>query len=82
VVDLRALRANSYPQEGVAEWLPSIDRFQFMGDAPWTFHRLHPGDTVDISITYGYLLPAANAPGLHTSAAMHDFWAHYRIGVR
>lgn len=28
----------------------SIERkFQFIGDAPWTSHRLHPGSVIDIS---------------------------------
>ena len=60
----------------------SIDGFQFVGDFPWTSHRLHPGDTIDILVAFHYVVPAPNVPGLHTNALRHDFWAHYRVGVR
>jgi hypothetical protein len=60
----------------------SLDKFQFFGDFPWTSHRLHAGDIIDISVTFAYVVPAANGPGVHTVAFRHDFWAHYRVGVR
>jgi hypothetical protein len=47
--------------------------FQFKGDAPWTYHSLRIGDTVDIISKFTYTVPGI---------LQHDFWANYRIGIR
>jgi hypothetical protein len=48
--------------------------FQFKGDAPWTYHSLRTGDTVDIIARFSYTIPG--------SPTLHEFWANYRVGLR
>jgi hypothetical protein len=84
-VTTRGKKVNNYqPHEKPATYFfhSSMGRFQFDGDAFWTDHRLHVGDTVDISTDFSYAIPAAHAAGLHTVPAEHSFWAHYRVGIR
>ncbi len=74
----RGKEVNNYrPHTELASYLfhSSIGaRFQFKGDAPWTYHSLRAGDTVDIIARFAYTVPGANS--------LHDFWANYRVGVR
>lgn len=60
----------------------SMGRFKFSGDAPWTFHSLHPGGTIDIAATFSYIIPAPTFPGLSQGDEKHSFWGHYRVGIR
>lgn len=83
-VTTRGKQVNNYqPHEKPATYFfhSSIENFEFVGDAFWTHHHLHPGDTVDISTDFSYRLPNAKVGG-HSVLAQHDFWAHYRVGIR
>lgn len=60
----------------------SMGRFKFTGDAPWTFHSLHTGDTVEIAATFSYIIPTPPISGLSQGQEKHSFWGYYRVGIR
>lgn len=60
----------------------SMGRFKLTGDAPWTFHSLHSGGTVEIAATFSYIIPASTFPGLSQGQEKHSFWGYYRVGIR
>jgi hypothetical protein len=65
-VTTRGKQVNNYqPHEKPATYFfhSSMENFQFIGDAFWTQHHLHPGDTVDISTDFSYILPNAKVGG-------------------
>jgi len=84
-VSVRGREVNNYaPHTEIAAYFfhSSITDFRYKGFAEFAHHRLHRGDTLDISADFSYIIPTANLPGNHPVQSIHEFWAHYRVGIR